>query len=135
MTAYSFPSLQSGDQLVSYYPVKTIYGDISKEWCFRFVSYKGCTTVSKKFLNRIEKALDIRERINAGYSFTGDNSNLPQLGLKPSHLETMQTTNDVKEQLQHDLITLCFSYNPQIPEELINELCQVVVEWDQELID
>jgi hypothetical protein len=28
MTAYNFPSLQSGDQLVSYYPVKTIYGDI-----------------------------------------------------------------------------------------------------------
>ena len=135
MTAYNFPSLQSGDQLVSYYPVKTIYGDISKEWCFRFVSYKGCTIVSKKFLNRIEKALDIRERMNAGYSFVGDNSNLPQLSLKPSHLETMQTTNDVKEQLQHDLITLCFSYNPQIPEELINELCQVVVEWDQELID
>ena len=80
MTAYNFPSLQSGDQLVSYYPVKTIYGDISKEWCFRFVSYKGCTTVSKKFLNRIEKALDIRERMNAGYSFAGDNSNLPQLG-------------------------------------------------------
>ena len=80
MTAYNFPSLQSGDQLVSYYPVKTIYGDISKEWCFRFVSYKGCTTVSKKFLNRIEKTLDIRERMNAGYSFAGDNSNLPQLG-------------------------------------------------------
>ena len=80
MTAYNFPSLQNGDQLVSYYPVRTIYGDISKEWCFRFVSYKGCTTVSKKFLNRIEKALDIRERMNAGYSFAGDNSNLPQLG-------------------------------------------------------
>jgi hypothetical protein len=47
----------------------------------------------------------------------------------------VQTTNDVKDQLQNDLITLCFSYNPQIPEELINELCQVVVEWDQELID
>ena len=52
-----------------------------------------------------------------------------------SNPETVQTTNDVKEQLQNDLITLCFSYNPQIPEELISELCQVVVEWDQELID
>jgi hypothetical protein len=80
MTSCNFPSLQNGDQLVSYYPVKTIYGDISKEWCFRFVSYKGSTTTSKKFLNRIEKALDIRERMNAGYSFAGDNSNLPQLG-------------------------------------------------------
>lgn len=47
----------------------------------------------------------------------------------------MQTTNGIKEQLQHDLIALCFSYNPQIPEDLISELCQVVAEWDQELID
>lgn len=47
----------------------------------------------------------------------------------------MQTTNDIKEQLQHDLIALCFGYNPQIPEDLISELCQVVVEWDQELIE
>lgn len=47
----------------------------------------------------------------------------------------MQTSNDVKEQLQQDLITLCFAYSPQIPEDLINELCQVVADWDQELID
>ena len=47
----------------------------------------------------------------------------------------MQTTNDVKEQLQEDIITICFNYNPQIPEELINELCQIVAEWDTELVD
>lgn len=47
----------------------------------------------------------------------------------------MRTSNDVKEQLQQDLITLCSAYNPQIPEDLIDELCQVVVEWDQDLID
>tara|TARA_R110000772_G_scaffold4098_2_gene14524 strand:- start:573 stop:716 length:144 start_codon:yes stop_codon:yes gene_type:complete len=47
----------------------------------------------------------------------------------------MQTTNDVKEQLQEDLIALCFAYSPQIPEDLLNELCQAVADWDQELID
>ena len=79
MDSCNFPSLQLGDQLISYYPVKTIYGDISKEWCFRFTC-EGNKAFSKKFLNRIEKALDIREYINAGYSFVADNSNLPQLG-------------------------------------------------------
>jgi hypothetical protein len=45
------------------------------------------------------------------------------------------TTKDIKEQLQEDIITLCFSYNPQISEDLISELCEVVAEWDQELFD
>jgi hypothetical protein len=75
-----FPSLQLGDKLVSYYPVKTIYGDISKEWCFRFISSQKDNSFSKQFLNRIEKVLDIRDCLNAGYSFVSDNSNLPQLG-------------------------------------------------------
>ena len=79
MDSCNFPSLQLGDKLISYYPVKTIYGDISKEWCFRFTC-EGNKAFSKKFLNRIEKVLDIREYINAGYSFVADNSNLPQLG-------------------------------------------------------
>jgi len=80
MDSCNFPSLQLGDKLVSYYPVKTIYGDISKEWCFRFISSPKDNSFSKKFLNRVEKVLDIREYIGAGYSFVGDNSNLPQLG-------------------------------------------------------
>jgi hypothetical protein len=75
-----FPSLQLGDKLVSYYPVKTIYGDILKEWCFCFISSQKDNSFSKQFLNRVEKTLDIREYINAGYSFASDNSNLPQLG-------------------------------------------------------
>ena len=79
MDSCNFPSLQLGDKLINYYPVKTIYGDISKEWCFRFTC-EGNKAFSKKFLNRIEKVLDIREYINAGYSFVADNSNLPQLG-------------------------------------------------------
>ena len=80
MDSCNFPSLQLGDQLINYYPVKTIYGDISKEWCFRFTSSQDNKAFSKKFLNRIEKALDIRGYISAGYSFVGDNSHLPQLG-------------------------------------------------------
>jgi hypothetical protein len=81
-TICDFPAFQSqdGNQSVCYYPVKTIYGDISKEWCFRFVSYQGCNATSKKFLNRVEKTLDIRDRINAGYLVIGDNGNFPQLG-------------------------------------------------------
>lgn len=47
----------------------------------------------------------------------------------------MKTTDDVKEQLQEDLIALCFAYSPQIPEDLINELCQAVADCKQELID
>ena len=47
----------------------------------------------------------------------------------------MQTTNDVKEQLQEDIITICYNFNPQIPDELISELCQIVADWDTELVD
>jgi hypothetical protein len=47
----------------------------------------------------------------------------------------MQTTNDVKEQLQEDIITICYNFNPQIPDELISELCQIVANWDTELVD
>jgi hypothetical protein len=60
---------------------------------------------------------------------------LPSFSASLSFFLIMQTFNDVKEQLQQDLITLCFAYNPQIPEDLVNELCQVVADWDQELID
>jgi hypothetical protein len=40
--------------------------------------------ISKKFLNRVEKTLAIRERLALGYVETGDNSDLPQLG-NPFH--------------------------------------------------
>jgi hypothetical protein len=36
--------------------------------------------ISKKFLNRVEKTLAIRERLALGYTETGDNSDMPQLG-------------------------------------------------------
>jgi hypothetical protein len=59
-------------------------------------------------------------------------SPLLSLSLSPPMLTT---SNEVKEQLQDDIINLCCGYSPQITEDLINELCQVIAEWDTELID
>jgi len=75
---------QDGNMIVDYYPVKTPYGDISKEWFFRTVTFQPEGQVSKKFLNRVEMLLDIRERMAYNYIETRDNSNLPQLG-NPFH--------------------------------------------------
>jgi hypothetical protein len=80
------PQLTSkdGNMVVDFYPVKTPYGDISQEWFLRAVTFAPHGQVSKKFLNRVEMALDIRERLAYGYIETRDNSNLPQLG-NPFH--------------------------------------------------
>ena len=77
-----FPTLQSkdGTMQVTFYPVQTPYGDISTEWCLQVLSWKGIDQISKKYLNRVEKALAIRERLAHNYVVTGDNTNLPQLG-------------------------------------------------------
>ena len=77
-----FPTLQSkdGTMVVNFYPVKTPYGDISKEWCLQVLQWQGIDQISKKYLNRVEKALAIRERLAYDYQVTGDNTNLPQLG-------------------------------------------------------
>ena len=77
-----FPTLHSkdGTMVAQYYPVKTPYGDISKEWCLQVISWEGVEKMSKKFLNRVEKSLAIRDRVSLGYVVTADNSNLPQLG-------------------------------------------------------
>jgi hypothetical protein len=81
-----FPTLQSkdGTMLVGFYPVQTLYGDISKEWCLQVLSWKGVNQISKKFLNRVEKTLAIRDRLSLEYVVTGDNIDLPQLG-NPIH--------------------------------------------------
>ena len=78
----STPQLTSkdGNMIVDFYPVKTPYGDISKEWCLQVLSWEGVEQISKKFLNRVEKTLAIRERLALGYVVTADNSDLPQLG-------------------------------------------------------
>jgi hypothetical protein len=75
---------QDGNMVVDYYPVKTPYGDISTNWVFRMVTFMPHGQVSKKFLNKVELKLDIRERMAHGYIETRDNSNLPQLG-NPFH--------------------------------------------------
>lgn len=81
-----FPTLHSkdGTMVVSFYPVKTPYGDISQEWCLQVLHWNGIDQMSKKFLNRVEKSLAIRERMAHGYLVTADNTNLPQLG-NPFH--------------------------------------------------
>jgi len=77
-----FPTLHSkdGTMVVSFYPVKTPFGDISKEWCLQVLCWEGVSQMSKKYLNRVEKSLAIRDRLALNYVVTADNSNLPQLG-------------------------------------------------------
>ena len=81
-TMSDFPTLQSSDgtMVVNFYPVKTPYGDISKEWCLQVLEWQGIDQVSKKYLNRVEKSLAIRDRLAHNYVVTKDNTNLPQLG-------------------------------------------------------
>ena len=71
---------KDANMIVDFYPVKTPYGDISSTWVLRAVTFVPYGQVSKKFLNKVEMLMDIRERMAYGYNQTGDNSNLPQLG-------------------------------------------------------
>ena len=66
--------------LVGYYPLQNSYGDISQEWCVQILSWKGIDQISKKYLNRVEKSLAIRDRLAHDYVVTGDNQNSPQEG-------------------------------------------------------
>ena len=77
-----FPTLQSkdGTMLVGFYPVQTPCGDISEEWCMQILSWKGVDQISKKYLNRVEKSLAIRDRLAHDYILTGDNQSTPQQG-------------------------------------------------------
>ena len=52
-----FPTIQSkdGTMIVSFYPVKTPFGDVSKQWCLQVLEWQGIETMSKKYLNRVEK--------------------------------------------------------------------------------
>jgi len=85
-TMIDFPTLQSSDgtMVVGFYPVKTPSGYISTEWCLQVLSWKGVDQISKKFLNRVEKALAISDRLALDYVVTGDNQGLPQLA-NPFH--------------------------------------------------
>ena len=77
-----FPTIQSkdGTMIVSFYPVKTPFGDVSETWTLKVLEWKGIETISKKFINKVEKKVQLREYAGLGYIVTKDNSNLPQLG-------------------------------------------------------
>ena len=77
-----FPTIQSidGTMIVSFYPVKTPFGDVSETWTLKVLEWKGIETISKKFINKVEKKVQLREYAGYGYIVTKDNSNLPQLG-------------------------------------------------------
>jgi hypothetical protein len=44
------------------------------------LEWKGIDTISKKFINKVEKKVQLREYESLGYVVIKDNSNLPQLG-------------------------------------------------------
>ena len=77
-----FPTLQSkdGTMVVSFYPVKLPYGDVSQAFVFKVLEWQGTTTISKKFIKKVEHKLQLKEYESFGYVVIKDNSNLPQLG-------------------------------------------------------
>ena len=78
----NFPTLQSkdGTMVVSFYPLKTPFGDISETWVLKVLEWKGIETISKKFVNKIEMQLQLRDYEAHDYVVVKDNCNLPQLG-------------------------------------------------------
>ena len=71
---------KDGNMEVDFYPIKTPFGDVSKEWCLKILTFMG-KTQSKKFLNRVEMDLEIREYLNnlhIPYEVVGFNI-IPQL--------------------------------------------------------
>ena len=77
-----FPTLQSkdGTMVVSFYPVKTPFGDISQNFVFKVLEWEGVETISKKFINKVEYKVQLKEYASYDYVVIKDNSNLPQLG-------------------------------------------------------
>jgi hypothetical protein len=54
---------KDGNMVVDFYPIKTPFGDVSKEWCLKILTFMG-QTQSKKFLNRVEMHLEINNYLN-----------------------------------------------------------------------
>ena len=81
-TTTEFPTLQSkdGTMVVSFYPVKLPYGDVSQAFVFKVLEWEGTTTISKKFIKKVEHKVQLKEYESLGYVVIKDNSNLPQLG-------------------------------------------------------
>ncbi len=72
-----FPTLQSkdGTMLVGFYPI----ADCSN-YTLKVLSWKGVDTISRKCISKKDAQREIDERLALGYTETGDNSDLPQLG-------------------------------------------------------
>jgi hypothetical protein len=70
---------KDGSMVVDFYPIKTPFGDVSKEWCLKILTFMG-KTQSKKFLNRIEMNLEIQEYLNHTIPYeVVDFNTIPQL--------------------------------------------------------
>ena len=68
-----------GNMVVDFYPIKTPFGDVSKEWCMKILTFMG-KTQSKKFLNRVEMHLEIQEYLNHTIPYEViDFNTIPQL--------------------------------------------------------
>jgi hypothetical protein len=65
--------------VVDYYPVKLPFGDISKSYILKVVSFQGAETMSKKFITKKEFVRECDERIGMGFEVTNFNI-IPQLG-------------------------------------------------------
>lgn len=70
---------KDGSMVVDFYPIKTPFGDVSKEWCLKILTFMG-KTQSKKFLNRVEMNLEIQEYLNHTIPYeVVDFNTIPQL--------------------------------------------------------
>jgi hypothetical protein len=68
-----------GSMVVDFYPIKTPMGNVSEEWFLKVLSFQG-ETQSKKFLNRIEMNLEVREYLNHTVPYqVVDFNTIPQL--------------------------------------------------------
>ena len=70
---------KDGSMVVDFYPIKTPFGDVSKEWFLKTLTFMG-QTQSKIFLNRIEMNLEIQEYLNHTIPYeVVDFNTIPQL--------------------------------------------------------
>ena len=68
-----------GSMVVDFYPIKTPFGDVSKEWFLKTLTFMG-KSQSKKFLNRVEMNLEIQEYLNHTVPYeVVDFNTIPQL--------------------------------------------------------
>lgn len=70
---------KGGSMVVDFYPIKTPFGEVSKEWFLKTLTFMG-QTQSKIFLNRIEMNLEIEEYLNHNIPYeVVDFNTIPQL--------------------------------------------------------